>query len=196
MRKPQRLKPRQKARSPAPQAQAQALKHATPVRTGWALISPVRTGWALILAVATLTVFWPRVIVDPKGELSNPASVAFEATNTGFIPLGFPVMEVWECDISYWKEEPPPAMHKCSPFPDEGIVSETGQRWLSRDGKFITRLEDIIRVKERPITRLNVLIRMSYYSWYVPIRFHKVFGFQSAEGSDGVYYWRQYDPQS
>jgi len=162
---------------------------------------------ASLIAVATIIgglaavgFFWPRVTVEATGDLSKPASVEFVATNTGFIPLGSPAMGMWDCEITYGKEEPSTPMRQCSvsSFPKEGVVSGNGQRWLFMDKKFITRLEDWITVtnKEHPLTRMNVLIRMSYYPWYVPIRFHTDFGIQSAKGSDGVYYWRPYDPQS
>jgi hypothetical protein len=204
MRKPKRRKPRPKpimpastGVQPARQAQGQFTDHTTPVKTGLASITAFAT---LIGGLAAIGFFWPRVTVDATGDLSKPASVEFEATNTGFSPLSFPSMGMWSCEITYGKEEPSSPVRRCSAwsFPDEGIVSESGQRWLFMDKKFITRLEDWITVtgKERPITRMNVLIRMSYYPWYIPLRLHRVFGFQSAKGSDGAYYWRPYDPQS
>jgi hypothetical protein len=205
MKKPKKPKPRLKATIPpalarvqlAPQTQAQLTNRTTSVITGGASIIAVAT---IIGGLAAIGFFWPRVTVEVAGDLSKPASVEFVATNTGFTSLGFPTMGMWDCEITYGKEEPSSPMSPCrvSSFPDEGIVSEGGQRWLLMDKKFITRLEDwiTVTVKEHPITRMNVLIRMSYYPWYIPLRLHRVFGFQSAKGSDGVYYWRPYDPQS
>ena len=141
-------------------------EHKTPIKTGWSL---ARWLFTALLAMATLigggVVFWPRVTVEASGDLSNPATIQFVATNTGYVSLRHPAMGMVGCELAYGKEPSTP-MRKCltSSFPPE-VLSETGYRWLNMDEKFTTRLEDWIAFTDKSpkLYRVNVLIRFSYY---------------------------------
>jgi len=200
MRKPKRRKPRQKTNLPQQVSQVQIQsEHKTPIKTGMSL---ARWLFAALLAVATLigggVVFWPRVTVEAQGDLSNPATIQFVATNIGYVPLRRPAMGMFDCELAYG-EEPSTPMRKCltSSFPPEHL-SETGYRWLNMDEKFVTRLEDWLAFTNKPpkLSRVNVLIRFSYYPWYLPFRGYRTFGFRSTKGSDGAFYLRPYDPET
>jgi hypothetical protein len=199
MRKPKRRKPRQKTNQQLGAQTQMGLE--TRSKTRWTLVRKV---FAVSLAFATLiggaaalVTFLPRVTVEASRDFKNPSSIAFVATNMGFIPLRYPVMEMHGCNLDYG-EEPLTPMKPCSAtFPPEN-VRETGQEWLNMDGKFITRLEDWVKIQNNPmpISRFNAIIRFSYYPCYIPLRGYKLFGFRSAKGEDGLFYWRPFEPQN
>lgn len=143
----------------------------------------------LIGGAAALPTFLPRPTVDANGDFSNPASIAFVATNTGYVPLRYPVIHLWICELVYYsgkgegKPDRPPASCNMSLRPDS--ITKTNQEWLNIDEKFPLRLEDGIVLKNNSIVRANVILTMRYYLWYLPFRYQKSFGFKSAKGSDG-----------
>jgi hypothetical protein len=196
MRKPRRRTPRKPAKQqPAPPKESPApLKQA---KQPWSI---VRKLVAPILAVATLIgvpgallVLLPRITVEETGDFSKPASIAFITTNIGSIPLRYPAVGIFTCQVAYIKEPDTPP-HPCNlslipPFAPEA----KSQDWLNTDDKITTRWEDATIVEGgAPIVRANLIVNVGYYPWYLPIRLYKRFEFRSAKGSDGILYWRAY----
>jgi hypothetical protein len=201
MRKPKRRKPRQKSNQQLQLGEQTRIGLDTRIKPRWTLegkVFAVSLAFAtLIGGAAALVTFLPRVTVEANGDFRNPSSIAFVATNTGFMPLRYPVMEMHGCQLDFG-EEPPTPMEPCiATFPPEKVIG-TGQEWLNMDGKFITRLEDWVRIQNnsKPISRFNAVIRFDYYPWYIPFRDYKLFGFRSAKGEDGLFYWRPFEPQN
>ena len=149
----------------------------------------------LIGVVGSLVALLPRVTVEATGELSNPASIAFVARNTGPIPLGYPVVTLHSCEIIL--NSKPQDLHggcdRSRPPPPD---LDNGMRSLYPDDTITTRFDDIIYRTNgaMPIADMNMEIRVGYYPWFFPFRFYKWFGFQSAKGSDGELHWRLYTP--
>jgi hypothetical protein len=168
MRKPKRRKPRQKSKQQLQLAEQTRIGPDTRIKPRWTLAGKV---FAVSLAFATLiggaaalVTFLPRVTVEANGDFRNPSSIAFVATNTGFIPLRYPVMEMRGCQLDYGEEPPTPMVPCSATFPPEN-VRVTGQEWVNMDGKFITRLEDWVRIhnNSKPISKFNAIIRFDYY---------------------------------
>jgi hypothetical protein len=195
MRKPRRRTPRKPAKQqPAPLKQPPAPP--PPPKKGWSIVGKL---FAAALAAATLIgvpgallTLLPRITVDGTGDFSKPASIAFVTTNTGSIPLRYPAIGMFGCEVSYIKEPDTP-LRPCdlSRIPPNAANGK-GLEWLDVDEKITSRLEDVAVVAGAPIVRANVIIIVGYYPWYFPVRFHKRFGFRSAKGSDGILYWRPY----
>jgi hypothetical protein len=153
---------------------------------------------AFTLAVATLIgvpgallVLLPRITVEGTGDFSKPASIAFVTTNTGSIPLRYPILGMTMCELAYTTAPPKPSSCDSSWIPSSVPDAKTPE-WLYTDEKFTLRLEDVAVVAGAPIVQANVIIIIGYYPWYFPVRFYKRFGFRSAKGSDGILYWRAY----
>jgi hypothetical protein len=193
MRKPRRRKPRQPR--PAPLQELPALPK--PSKAPWSitkkLVAAALALATLIGAPSALLALLPRITVEGSGDFSKPASIAFLVTNTGSIPLRYPTVSVWDCEIAYGKEpDTPPPPCKTLVF-DQEYINEKGQKWLDSDSKITVRLEDMIRVEGgTSIKRANVQIIVRFYPWYLPIRFDKRFGFKTVKGTDGLLYWVAY----
>jgi hypothetical protein len=149
----------------------------------------------LIGGVAAAVTFLPRLNVNPGGDFSNPASIQFGITNTNFVPLRRPSYGIVACEIVYGidnpslrKPETPCNISRIQKMP----TPERGQRWLEMDDTYTLRLEDMFRVESLPITRANLIVMISYCPFYLPWRLQKLFGFRTAQGSDGKLYWRSY----
>lgn len=192
---------RRRSRKPNPQPIIRQQKKSPQVRKSRSFAAMVSVGVSAILALigvaAAVATFWPRVTVTTEGTFSDPSTIVFVANNTGYIPLRYPVMEMWECEIGYGQGEPDRPPTPCSMPPPSAYRFGEGQKWLDRDEPFPTRLEDWISFVNptRQIIRANIIITMDYCPWYFPFRFQKSFGFKSAKGSDGQLYWRAYEPQ-
>jgi hypothetical protein len=63
------------------------------------------TGLGLLLGLAGLLVFWPRITVDPDGDidLANQRAMAFKVTNTGFLTLNDVQPLLGLCQMSFGK---------------------------------------------------------------------------------------------
>ena len=192
MRKPRRRKPRQ------PQKQPPALPK--PAKQPWSItgkIVAVALGIATLISVPSATLaLLPRITVEGTGDFSKPASIAFVVTNTGSIPLRYPVVYMWDCEIAYGKEESnkPPQECKQLLFNQAEFISDKGPKNGSTQTiRLRLDLEGMVRVESGlPIARANVQIIVRFYPWNLPIRFDKRFGFKTAKGTDGLLYWVAY----
>jgi hypothetical protein len=194
MRKPRRRTPRKSAKQQLAPLEQPPAPPPLP-KKGWSiagkLVAPILAIATLIAVPASILVLWPRITVEGTGDFAKPASIAFVVTNTGSIPLHYPAIGMFGCEVSYIKEPDTPPPCDLSRIPPNAANGK-GQEWLDVDEKITARLEDIIRITGAPIVRANVIIIVGYYPWYFPVRFHKRFGFRSAKGSDGILYWRPY----
>jgi hypothetical protein len=154
--------------------------------------------WAGVLAFCTLLgvlALWPRLNVVPTGDFSNPASIQFQIANGGFLPLRRPAYGILACEIIYGPNNPSLKMPetRCNIVDIQKMhAPERGQPWLGMDDNYTLRLEDMFRIEQLPIARANVIVMVSYYPFYLPLRRQKLFGFRTAQGSDGQLYWRSY----
>jgi hypothetical protein len=162
------------------------------------LIEIPKAVWGALLAFCTLlgaVVLWPRVNIEGTGDFSNPASIQFQITNTGYLPLRTPSVGFLSCDMIYGTDI---AILKANPeLPCDlsRITKSTpayNNEWLEMDDTLTLRLEDIFRVEKLPILRASIVLTFFYYLPLIPERLHKRFGFKTAEGSDGKLYWRSY----
>jgi hypothetical protein len=203
MRKPRRRTPRKPAKQPpAPPKQQTAPLREPPAppkqpKRAWSIAGKIL---AVVLGVATLigvpgalSVLLPRITVEGTGDFAKPASITSVTTNIGSIPLRYPSVGIFACEVAYIKEpDTPPRPCNLSLIPPFAPDAKN-QDWLNTDDKITTRWEDMAVVEGGwPIVRANLIINVGYYPWFFPIRLYKRFGFRSAKGSNGVLYWRAY----
>jgi hypothetical protein len=177
-----------KRQPPAPSRQAKQ-----PWLIARKLLAFTMAAATLIAVPGALLVLLPRITVEGTGDFSKPASIAFVTTNIGSIPLRYPTVGMFTCEVAYIREpDTQPRACNLSLIPPS-VTNAKSQEWLNVDDKITTRWEDaVIAEGGAPIVRANLIIIVGYYPWYSPVRFYKRFGFRSAKGSDGILYWRAY----
>ncbi len=168
-------------------------------RYSWALLP-----WTVIIAisvllglvVAVLSLF-PRVSVDISVDSDKPASILFRVSNTNFVPLHEVSYGMYTCYLQYNGTGAPKGNGVCDWTLAERAFSSPvliAWQWIMPDSQESARLEDMVIIPSAQISFANLIIDITYMPWYLPCRFEHRFGFRTERGTDGVLYWRPYQP--
>jgi hypothetical protein len=167
---------------------AQRLQH-----TKWYYLSAPKVLASIVGAIgltAGVATLWPRVTVEPEGQVdpSNPTAMAFRITNTGFIPLKNVEPGIGICGIQGFPAHDLADQCKGQLGPIF-VMPQWAVKTLARDEQTEVRLDDLFKFQTMGIGAADVSINVSFNPWLIPYRYQVEFRFRTRPESDGKLSW-------
>lgn len=152
-------------------------------------------GWGISVAglAITLLVFWPRITVDPDGEIdpADTKSMAFRLTNSGILTLRDVRPALGVCEISGFPAGDDHPIQTCSgPLQSYAFIKAWRASAITIDEHPTIRLWDAIGLNNGSrVTRADISIKVFYFDWMWPIEFQKEFRFTTTQLANGKLVW-------
>lgn len=197
MKKSKKKKP--KLRPPSPIQSSTKISVGAPERSRLrGALAAILSVISLLAAIGGILTLLPRLTVEGTGDFAHPASIAFKLTNTNFVPLHNVGYRMYVCALAYGGDSRAANQFSCD---WDRLRQVAGRRlnpitweWIEPDRSETMRLEDFIGIRDKPIEMANLVIEIWFQPWYIPWRQPRNFGFETARGTDGLLYWRTYQP--
>jgi hypothetical protein len=184
MPKSRKNREREKQRQPRPLPQKP--------KRAFSIASKLFAGLLAFCTFLGIIVLWPRVTVEPEGQIDplSPSAISFKITNTGFVTLRAVRPFVGICTFVIGKPTNPP--ERCTGALRSRLMNpEWPIHWLARDETTKIRLDDIFPVNATSkFGGADISVGVNFYigiiPWLdVPIEYR----FQTRLEPDGKFSW-------